>query len=99
MLRLSPGGRRRRWDLSRGQPEHQLLNLRQTRYFTVTAMRNTTRPLVGATVATLIAQALLQTPARAAEAPAADVLEEVVVTADKRGERSTQDVPAAIQAI
>ncbi len=65
----------------------------------MTAMCNTTRPLVGATVAALIAQALMQAPARAAEAPAADTLEEVVVTADKRGERSTQDVPVAIQAI
>jgi iron complex outermembrane recepter protein len=62
-------------------------------------MRNTTRPLLGATVATLMAQAMLHAPARAAEAPAADALEEVVVTAEKRGERSTQDVPAAIQAI
>jgi len=62
-------------------------------------MRNKTRSLIGATVAALMTQALLHAPARAAEAPASDALEEVVVTAEKRGERSTQDVPAAIQAI
>jgi iron complex outermembrane recepter protein len=66
---------------------------------TVTALRTTARSLISASVASLMSQALLHAPAFAADAPATDALEEVVVTAEKRGERSTQDVPAAIQAI
>lgn len=47
-----------------------------------------------------LALAILSVPAIAADAPAnSDVLDEITVTAGKRGEQSTQDIPAAIQAI
>ncbi|MEP7243240.1 MAG: TonB-dependent receptor [Gammaproteobacteria bacterium] len=65
----------------------------------MTAPLNTTQKLLGVSVASFVALALAQSPARAAEEPSADSLEEVVVTADKRGETSTQSVPIAIQAI
>jgi outer membrane receptor protein involved in Fe transport len=55
---------------------------------------------MGVSVASLITMALPHAQALAADtAASADTLEEVVVTADKRSEQSTQDVPLAIQAI
>jgi outer membrane receptor protein involved in Fe transport len=67
----------------------------------VTASLKTKRQLMGVNVASFVAMTLSlaqMSAARAAE-PSADSLEEVVVTADKRSETSTQNVPAAIQAI
>jgi iron complex outermembrane receptor protein len=65
----------------------------------VTAPLSTPRRLMGVSVASFVAAAFAHAPAHAADAAAADSLEEVVVTADKRSETSTQNVPAAIQAI
>ena len=65
----------------------------------VIAPLSTTPRLIGVTVASFIAMALQHSAAHAADATAADALEEVVVTADKRSEQSTQDAPLAIQAI
>ena len=56
--------------------------------------------IAAATAAGLIASVLTPLPATAADAPAAaTALEEVIVTANKRGEQTTQDAPAAIQAL
>src|SRR4051812_34103369 len=65
---------------------------------TVTASRRTKSYLMGASVAGLCSLPLLAATAFAADEQPA-VLEEVTVTAEKRGEQSTQDVPGAIQAI
>ncbi|MGH8315714.1 MAG: TonB-dependent receptor, partial [Steroidobacterales bacterium] len=56
--------------------------------------------LAAASAPAALALAILGAPAMAADAPAnSDVLEEITVTAAKRGAQSTQDIPAAIQAI
>ncbi len=56
--------------------------------------------IVVALLASLLSCIALQSAAVAADAPVASTaLEEVVVTANKRGEQSTQDTPAAISAL
>src|SRR3954452_22775553 len=65
---------------------------------TVTASRRMKTYLRGAQVAGLCSLPLLPAIVFAADEPPS-ALEEVVVTAEKRGEQSTQDVPGAIQAI
>ena len=65
----------------------------------ITLLKKTLR-LIGMATPWALALALVHAPANAASAPSSGgVLEEITVTAAKRGEPSTQDVPAAIQAI
>jgi iron complex outermembrane recepter protein len=66
---------------------------------TVTASRRTQQYFTGVSVAGLLSLPLLPAAAHAADPEGSGGLEEVVVTAEKRGEQSTQDVPGAIQAI